>query len=283
MIYDCFTFFNELDLLEIRLHELNPVVDKFILVEATVTHTNKPKPLFYDINKSRFAEFKQKIIHVIVNDCPNVLGNPWIIDMYQNNAITRALTHCQTHDIILISSVDEIPKPKAITDGIKTPGRIKAFDQGLYYYFLNLQTKGETWQNCRMIKFGDMKKSENPYIIRFSPINEIIPDGGWHFSFMGGAEKIREKIFAYAHQEYNNPAFNTPEKIKAALINQTDLFNRNIQFQIAQTETLPKYVQENQSKFKNLFLEKSVKQNLLHLKYLKAIGEVKNIFRKIKT
>ena len=66
-VYDCFTFFNEFELLEIRLNELNPVVDKFVLVEATKTHQGKEKPLFYNENKDRFEKFKDKIIHVIVD------------------------------------------------------------------------------------------------------------------------------------------------------------------------------------------------------------------------
>jgi len=67
MIYDCFSFFNELDLLEIRLHELDPVVDKFVLVEASKTFQGKDKPLFYDENKERYKEFSEKIIHVVVD------------------------------------------------------------------------------------------------------------------------------------------------------------------------------------------------------------------------
>lgn len=55
MIIDCFTFFNELDVLEIRLRELDGVVDRFVLVEATLTHQGKPKPLLYAENKERFA------------------------------------------------------------------------------------------------------------------------------------------------------------------------------------------------------------------------------------
>lgn len=71
MIYDCFTFFNELELLELRLHELADVVDKFVLVEATKTHSNKSKPLYYWENRSRFGEFHDKIIHIIVDDLPD--------------------------------------------------------------------------------------------------------------------------------------------------------------------------------------------------------------------
>lgn len=70
MIYDCFSFFNELDLLEIRLNTLDKVVDKFILFESTLTHTGNPKPLYYAENKDRFAKFSDRIVHIVVNDFP---------------------------------------------------------------------------------------------------------------------------------------------------------------------------------------------------------------------
>ena len=71
MIYDCFIFFNELELLELRLNELAGVVDKFVLVEATRTFTNEPKPLFFQENRARFREFDSRIIHVVVADSPS--------------------------------------------------------------------------------------------------------------------------------------------------------------------------------------------------------------------
>jgi hypothetical protein len=64
MVYDCFTFFNELDLLEIRLNTLDAVVDKFVIAEATRTHTGKHKDLVFKLNQSRFARFLDKIIYV---------------------------------------------------------------------------------------------------------------------------------------------------------------------------------------------------------------------------
>ena len=91
MIYDCFTFFNELELLELRLNELAGVVDKFVLVEATQTHTNKPKPLHYHENRARFSAFHDKIIHVIVDDMPQS-SDPWIPENFQRKCIARGLT-----------------------------------------------------------------------------------------------------------------------------------------------------------------------------------------------
>lgn len=70
MVYDCFTFFNELDLLEIRLNTLDSVVDRFVLVEANKTFSNMEKPLYFKENEGRFEKFKDKIIHIVVEDFP---------------------------------------------------------------------------------------------------------------------------------------------------------------------------------------------------------------------
>src|SRR5208337_1996465 len=108
MIYDCFTFFNELELLGLRLHELAEVVDKFVLVEATKTHSNQPKPLHYQENRSRFGGFHDKIIHIIVDDLPDA-KDPWVLENYQRNCIARGLVNCRPDDFLLISDLDEIP------------------------------------------------------------------------------------------------------------------------------------------------------------------------------
>jgi hypothetical protein len=75
MIYDAFLFFNELDLLDIRLNLLNDVVDKFVVVESTVTFSGKTKKLFFDENKQMFEKFSDKIIHIVVSDTPEHFNN----------------------------------------------------------------------------------------------------------------------------------------------------------------------------------------------------------------
>ena len=112
-IYDCFTFFNELDLLEIRLNELNNSVDYFVIVEATRTQTGIPKKLYFSENKERYKSFNKKIIHIIVNDMPDITKNSsWVLENYQRNQIMRGLVKCNDNDIIFISDLDEIPNKK---------------------------------------------------------------------------------------------------------------------------------------------------------------------------
>lgn len=109
-IYDCFTFYNELDLLEIRLNELNSEVDYFVIVEATRTQTGNKKKLYFELNKKRYAKFKSKIIHIIIKDMPNIKYNSaWVLENYQRNQIIKGLNKCDLKDIIFISDLDEIP------------------------------------------------------------------------------------------------------------------------------------------------------------------------------
>jgi hypothetical protein len=114
-VYDCFSFFNELDVLEIRLNELDKYVDYFVLVEMTVTHKGDPKPLYFEQNKKRFDKFLHKIIHIVVADYPQV-NDPWIREHYQRNCIERGLNNCNNNDIIIISDVDEIPRGTKISE-----------------------------------------------------------------------------------------------------------------------------------------------------------------------
>jgi beta-1,4-mannosyl-glycoprotein beta-1,4-N-acetylglucosaminyltransferase len=111
-IYDCFTFFNELDVLEMRLNILDKHVDNFILVESTQTHSGKNKDLVFKNNIDRFKKFSEKITHIVVDDMPiQENENRWILENFQRNAIMRGLTRCDDEDIILISDLDEIPNP----------------------------------------------------------------------------------------------------------------------------------------------------------------------------
>src|ERR1035438_6113570 len=150
MIYDCFTFFNELDLLEIRLNILNDYVDCFVLVESTKTHQGKDKPLHFSDNKNRYQKFLPKIIHIVVDQYPEYEGkSAWILEHHQRNMILKGLKDCTPDDIILISDLDEIPNPSKIAEYAGKSG-IKIFRQSMYYYFLNCinTSNSDTYRWC---------------------------------------------------------------------------------------------------------------------------------------
>lgn len=250
MIYDCFTFFNELDLLEIRLNELSDVVDKFVIVEATKTFTGQPKPLCFADNKERFAAFSDRIIYVIVDDMPET-GDAWNREYHQRNAIMRGLGGSSPEDWILISDVDEIPRPDKI--GLMING-INIFEQSYNYHFLNVvcQNPPFWYQGTRGLLRSDLK---SPQEIRMST-GQIIRNGGWHFSYLGGVEAIRQKLNAFSHQEYNTPLYTDPDFLLRCIAEGRDIFGREYQWKFRPIDdTFPKYVLDNLDRFDHLILD----------------------------
>jgi beta-1,4-mannosyl-glycoprotein beta-1,4-N-acetylglucosaminyltransferase len=133
-IYDCFTFNNELDLLELRLNILNDRVDFFVLVEATKTHSGEEKNLIFEINKKRFNRFLYKIIHIKVEDMPVLINNNrWVLENFQRNAIIRGLTNCEENDAIIISDLDEIPNLDSI-DSIVNTLNLNSSKKDIFYH-----------------------------------------------------------------------------------------------------------------------------------------------------
>jgi beta-1,4-mannosyl-glycoprotein beta-1,4-N-acetylglucosaminyltransferase len=278
MIYDCFAFFNELDLLEIRLNELDSVVDRFVLVEATRTFQKKPKPLYFAENKQRFARFLPKIEHVVVDHYPHFFSKfriptAWDYDDHQKEQILQGLKNCRPEDVIIVSDVDEIPRPELITQFAHVPG-IKVFKQRLYYYFLNcfirkypepipVENGVMYWQGTVMLNYRDIKNIQKTRLNRGTRESNskitVIPEGGWHFSYLGGVKKVIEKIEAYAHQEHNKDEFKDPDRILKVISQGGSLYGEKLDSEIVPIDaSFPRFVQENQKALKELILEKSL-------------------------
>ena len=115
MIYDCFMFFENLELLELRLMTLNPVVDRFVLVEMGMTHMNKPKPLHFENNKHLFEKYLSKIIHVKRDAIPWTDERQCEVD--NRNLMAEGYAEAGPEDYIIISDEDEIPNPDGILEG----------------------------------------------------------------------------------------------------------------------------------------------------------------------
>lgn len=274
MIYDCFTFYNGFELLEARLNILNDIVDRFVIVEATKTQSNQDKILFFKENQKRFKAFENKIIHIIVDKYPEI-ENSWTIENYQRNCISQALINCKDDDIIIISDFDEIPNPQSILEYKDSPG-IKAFQQHVFYYYLN-NLSNEYWDQAKMLSYKDFKNildDYNIYRLNLSAkLNQgttatkirlykgekltVINNGGWHFSYMMSPEAIVNKIKIFAHQEFNNKNYNDIQTIKEKINRGEDLFNRPelkyCKVKITEEE-FPPYIVANQDKFKEFIL-----------------------------
>ena len=231
MIYDCFTFFNELDILLFRLELGYEYVDKFVIVESTTTFTNKPKELFYENNKAMFSQYADKIIHVI---CDNLhSNNAWDNERNQRNSILKGLTQCNPDDQILISDVDEIPNYPVIKN--TTVNSIHNLDMHMFYYFMtNRITKflGNPYSwNARafMAPYKNIK-DQNLDGIRLNGSYPKIADGGWHFSYLFGLDyqMYVKKIESFSHTEYNSDRYKDINTIIRKISAGEDLFDRTI-------------------------------------------------------
>jgi hypothetical protein len=284
MIYDCFTFFNELDLLEIRLNILDKTVDKFVLVEATKTHQGKEKPLHFNENKKRFEKFLPQIIHVIVDEYPEYEGkSAWILEHHQRNSIMNGLKDCKPDDVILISDVDEIPNPDKILLNKNKMG-IKIFRQRMYYYYINCSNSSNTdtyrWDGTVMLNYKDIINPQehrhvairmtglfHPKLIykiyfhlwKFSHLDikgiklRFVNGGGWHFSYLGGVDAIIKKLEAFAHTEYNKENYKDAKAIEKAIENGEDIFGRGFTYRFVKLDaTFPKYILDNSEKYAHL-------------------------------
>lgn len=246
-IYDCFIFFNELDLLEIRLTELDPVVDYFVLVEAEMTFSGKPKDLIYRQNKDRFSKWQNKIIHLVAPKGPFIKSGCDI--SFQRNWIRAGLGRAQPEDLVLISDADEIPHPERIASWGHESGNRRLRQTNHYYWINCLSSCG--WCGTVM--------GERNSILSLSPEKArhaefpVLEDAGWHFSYLGGYEGIKTKLESYNHQEVNTPAINNREHIENSIARGADLFGRDITYKIIPIDhTFPKAIQNNQIKYQHL-------------------------------
>ncbi len=237
-IFDCFTFFNELDLLEFRLKLLDPCVDHFVIAESNTTHSGKPKPFHFEEAKERFKHWQHKIIYLRVRQSAESLVfeeqktyNPgsaaWKLENGQRNALLDASPYMKDNDLVLLSDLDEIPDPAAIKKAVATNKPV-AFSLLFHYYFLNCQNAGESrwWKGCIASTAKQFKETGPQKLRNKRDVYPSLSSAGWHFSFLGGAEKIREKLLAFAHTEFNKEEFINEEHIKEALSKGEDILKR---------------------------------------------------------
>ncbi len=219
-VFDCFVFYNELELLELRLNELNEVVDYYVLVESRKTFTGLDKVLVFAENKNRFSEYLDRIIHVVIDELPVEKG-AWEAEFFSRNSILNGLNDADDDDLIIISDVDEIPNPAVIKNSCIDQPNVLA--QRLYYYFINCR-QNQIWNGSIITK---KKFLTTPQDLR-DKRNQLpaIPDGGWHFSFLGGAERIVSKIKAYAETDTCYEKTTSVEFIKDKIMRGEDIFDR---------------------------------------------------------
>lgn len=282
-IVDGFTFFNELDLLEIRLKYLYDFVDYFVIVEADTSFNGEAKQMFFKENSERFSPYMNKIIYVPINmksyEDENKVA--WKREEFQRNSILNGLINLDITDtdIILISDVDEIPdieilksinsnciENNLITEksnlniifksvfiffklifyklinkdtskifsqlklfyftkfkSMNSPLNFKMFN---YYYYINYQKRDDRWDGIQCVEYKLLNNFTPNEIRNFRNYPLIsLNDSGWHFSYLGGKEMIKNKIKNFSHQEFNIPQIVSDEYIDFCIKNGYSLFD----------------------------------------------------------
>ena len=263
-VYDCFIFFNENMLTEIRFNILNKYVDYFVICESYYDHRGNVKGYLFDIKK--FENFKDKIIYLKIEKFPDNIGI-WERQDYQRNYLLRGLKNINKKDIVIYSDADEIINPKLIAKCADIKNNVVICNQYCFYYKLNLLSDQykKTWQGSRIVKFEFLKsfswlrsidkKNLKYSFFRFDKFKriQIFEDGGWHFSYLMSEKEIQKKIKAWTHSELDTAENNNLETIKDRVRSNKDLFGRNITLtKIKFTKDhFPEHIIENKEQFKN--------------------------------
>lgn len=208
LVIDAFPFHDELDILEMRLTELYDAVDWFVIVEANVTHQDRPKPSHFRDNLSRFDQFSDKIISVWAENLPTatVDPDPWAREVAQREFISDGLNQIgvHDHDIVLQSDVDEIPR--ALHARNVRPEGFEAFSQRGHFWAVDwlypMVWRGTVAGTVKALSklgrtpFGDMRTMRGS-----APCPPHLADAGWHFSWLGGPERATKKVDSFCHPE----------------------------------------------------------------------------------
>ncbi len=264
-IYDCFSYWDEDLLLELRLNILDKYVDYFVIVEGNKTWQNNSKKLRFDIKK--FEKFKKKIIYIPVLDMPSG-NNPWVRENFQRNCILRGLVNAKKDDLIIISDLDEIPNLEQLNK-FNRRMRFAVFKQMHFYYKINLQSqKNPFWYGSRICVMKYLKSPQWLRNLKFKKrpfwrldklrLNNILDSGGWHFCNLKSPEEL---LYKYKNLCETNDPYVHNEKIEEKYLNideivkkinlGEDIVGRDENYvKIELNKSFPKYILDNIKSYK---------------------------------
>ena len=270
-VYNCFQFYNELDILEIRLQECWDTTDYFVITESNYTHSGREKNYVLLDNWERFKPYADKIRRIQVDESieeqqkifPNE-SNEWVREKYQRWALSKGLHDKTDNDLIIISDLDEIPRSDMI-------GMIKNDTNGYYRYILNIphfyyrlnfmRIKPVTHYGNIMVVQGrhftnPMTEREYTFPWVTPPANTVFLDhGGWHFTWIGNNKQNIDKLQSYCHLDLNRPEVIENYNVSAMISNKTGLDTEEGSFEYVKVdEYFPKCIYENQERWKDLII-----------------------------
>lgn len=280
-VVDVFPFFNELELLELRLTMLSPYVDNFVIVECEQTFSGIEKPLYFSSNRQMFGKWRDKItLHIVKDPLQNrrdlmarlsAVGqsslDKWILrqtadsplaprpfhwkqEFFQKESTRKALVGLNDRDVVFYGDVDEIWNPHMTFDW--NENNVYKLNQTVFMYWLNNRSS-EVWQSAFFAAYRTIREQSLNDLRMNRAINDykIIDNGGWHFTFQGGEERIRRKIEAYGHQERNTKRIKF--RVNSRLKKNQDIFSRDYSF-VKDENNLPSELLRFREKFGDWFL-----------------------------
>ena len=257
-IYDCFMYFDEDLLLDLRLNTLNKFVKKFVITEATYTHNGNKKKLLFDIKK--FRKFEDKITYIVVDQKPEkilkvnssdsaetraekLILNGMARDYFQREKLSEGLRESLDDDVIIISDLDEIPNLDEVNFS-KISNNIVIFEQKMFYYKLNLLYDNFNWQGTKAVKkknfispqwLRNVKGKKYPFWRidtlfsnkKYSNL-KFVKNGGWHFTCLRTPEELEKKLLNFAHHyEFEKSGLKTKD-LKKLIDEKRVMYDHNV-------------------------------------------------------
>ena len=289
-IFDCFMYFDEEVVLDLRLNTLNEYIDYFVIVESSFNHKGEKRELKFNLKK--FEKFSKKIIYLVYDEVPQKIepinsadnedekSRKYIFNAYlrengQRNYIAKGLNHADQNDIILVSDVDEIPNLEKINFN-KISEKLILFNQGMFYYKFNLKLPNLAWTGTKACKKKYFKSAQwlrnvkdrkypfyrvDTYFSEKKYINcEFVDNGGWHFTNIKTAKQIKQKLESYLHHiEFDkNPL--SAEEIDKIIQDKIAIYDLSVdqkknkirgnKLENYPLHKLPKYLQDNLNNYK---------------------------------
>ena len=213
MLFDCFLYFDERELLELRINILKDIVDGFIITDGNRTFKGDPKP-FTCVETLKELGISDEDIQVLHVELPSKedIANPWAREYAQRDALGVGMRMCPSDSVFFFSDVDEIPRPKALLEAVELakadPKRCVRLSMPMFYGRGDLRvrdpqgdgTKAPDNWTCGTIVLHEHLE-QTPSQIRMNP-NDIVVgncDAGWHFSWMGDKERMKRKVTSFSH------------------------------------------------------------------------------------
>lgn len=265
-IFDCFTFYNEFTLLELRLKELWNTVDYFVIAEANITHQNNPKPFYLKENLHLFSDYLSKIRLITIEDMPRS-SDSWVNENFQRACLDRGLFDLQPNDIVCVSDCDEIPRPSSLSFIKNDPENHDRYILGMpicYFKFNYMMTNPVAKQKNIKVTKGRVFVNAHWERSSFNYIPGIkeIEHGGWHFTYLGDTDFAKNKLQNFAHAESNRPEIvdrvNIEEMIKQKV--GFGWHNSEEKFEYVKLDSyFPLTVQNDYERYKHLIIDQAEK------------------------